>query len=174
MEFSVIEKIAIRIASGVARAYHGGSKLKGDNFDATHLGAGEGLSALGPGIYFASDIDIAKLYCKYVDKPYLYTVDLNTTDYYNPTTGEPEHLRGASAELEQELKTNLDKVRGVSYLNHGKRPFGPVVKLVGPSKARELFIKVGIRGAYENLPNNVIEYAVFDIGTIEIIDSQKI
>ena len=57
-------------------AYHCGIRKEGEDFDLNHFRRGEGYDALGKGIYFSLQKDVAEEYCKYADEPYLTTVQI--------------------------------------------------------------------------------------------------
>jgi hypothetical protein len=156
-------------------AYHCGPQIS--NFSIDHIGGGEGNQILGPGIYFASAKDIAKLYCKYAEEPYLHEVLLDTANFYNPIQGTP-HLYPALDKLAVELGYRdrddmYERVRGVSTLRHGRGNIGSLVKAVGNKKALDLLVKHGIQGALEIIDhtNGTTEFSVFDPTVIRKVSS---
>jgi len=156
------------------RAYHCGHRLEGGAFNFAYFGTGGGSSILGPGIYFASVPHFAHLYCAYPAEPWLYTVELDVTDYYDPVRGVPERMRDVEERMSEAVGQDLSKVRRVSYAKHGKRPFGEAVVLLGTNAARDLFVKLGIRGSFERLPHGLVEYAAFDLSTVTILDARPV
>jgi hypothetical protein len=139
----------------LVRAWHGGHKLRGGKFDLSYLGRGEGFKGrcggvLGPGIYFGSSPELARLYCKYAAKDStLYEVELDTSDYYDFTWGLPLRLRGAVSERPRDL-----------------------CRKFGADKTLSLLAENGIKGTWEKLPGGAIEFAVFDVSTIRILSSE--
>lgn len=160
----------------VVRAYHCGSRLIGKKFSFDYFGTGAGASILGPGIYFASVPHFAHLYCEYPAEPWMYTVELDVTDYYDPVHGVPERMRDLEERLSAAVGRDLSKVRGSNHslLQHGKRPFGQAVALLGTNAARDLLVKLGVRGSFERLPTGLVEYAAFDLNTVAILDARPV
>ena len=150
------------------RAFHcGASNIK--TFSLKFVGLGEGLSALGPGMYFNSSRVLAERYCKYVSNPTMYEVSLDTSGFYDSTYGMPLHLRKGLSTLVDSLvesgKLEMSpggNIRGVSPLTHGPGYIGAVFKALGAKEGRVALIKIGITGALEKLPSGAIEYAVYD------------
>lgn len=153
-------------------AYHCGRRLVGDRFDPKYVGTGEGMTALGPGIYFADNRNIALMYCKYVDEPYLYTVKLDATGLYDPVWGEPPHLRDAVVDLVDSFDLD-DPYRGVRRTVHGPASTGAVFKHLGPEGGRAALKDVGVTGIFERLPSDALEIAVYDPDIIEIVDIEQ-
>jgi len=160
---------------GEITAYHCGPQIT--NFSTDHIGGGEGNQILGPGIYFATDKSVAKMYCKYADKPYLHEVILDTTNFYNPIQGTP-HLYPALDKIAVELgyrdrNDMYEKVRGVSTLRDGRGFIGTLVRAVGNQKARDMFVENGVQGASEVIDHesNTTEFAVFDPTVIRRVSS---
>ena len=156
-------------------AYHCGGKLS--RFDLAHVGKGEGLGVLGPGIYFASTPELAGIYCKYSSEPHLYEVTLNTRGYYNSQKGTPAPQRDALLALIDQLveqgrleRTPSGFIRGVDSFKHGQGSIGAVIKALGVTAGRRALIDIGITGAYENIPSG-IEYVAFDMSTIKIVST---
>lgn len=56
--------------------YHCGSLGPGDKFDMAHFGRGEGYAGMGRGMYFADKREVAEVYCKYAEEPYLTMVEI--------------------------------------------------------------------------------------------------
>ncbi len=127
---------------------------------------GEGTQILGPGSYYASRKDIAERYCKYFSNPYWYVVDIETKDLYDPINGTPG-LSEKFALIAQELgyKNTRDMPWG-STLSHGQGNIGSIVRILGNSKALEMFKKHGIKGAYEKLNTDSYEIAVYDTSIV--------
>lgn len=150
-------------------AYHCGAKIT--QFSNMFLGSGENNQILGPGIYFGSTPNLAKMYCKYNQQPYLTTVNLDTTNYYNPIKGTPL-LNHKFDDIEKELNLTLRDVRNISSLKHGRGYIGAIVKTLGNKEALSMLVKHGIKGAFEEIEPNVKEYSVFDLSTINLISSE--
>ena len=158
-------------------AYHCGGQIK-DGFSTNHIGGGEGKQILGPGIYFATTPGVAKMYCKYADEPYLHTVQLDTSNFYNPIKGTP-HLDPQldAMAVEMGFEDNWDmyqKVTQRSYvstLGHGMGFVGAVVKTLGNQGAIAMFVKHGIQGALE-IVAGFTEFSVFDPSVITPVSSE--
>jgi len=146
------EKLISKRASDKIIAYHGGSLLSNNEFSLKHLGSGEGMAALGKGIYFATNKNIAKLYCKNSSNPVLYTVEIETDSLYNPVKGIPKEI--------------ADKIWDVAGNGASSKEL---------DKARDIVEKeMGIKGHYIDLPAGGLEIAVFDPSIIKIIDKEGI
>ena len=153
-------------------AYHCGKPDIEADFNFGFAGSGEGLSLLGPGLYFATKRDIAKNYCKYSKNAVMYKAQIPKDALYNPTTGLPLHLREKIASILAIIRneTGRDPYRGIDSFKHGKGSIGAVVKHYGPEEGRRVLIKNGILGAIEILPSqNGEEIALFDIDSISIL-----
>ena len=175
-------KLTKSSSSGIITAYHGGSKLSGDKFSLDHIGSGEGIGVLGPGVYFMDRERGAKSYLKYARGPaYLYTVELDTSDFYNLTTGLPERFRGPVSALINQVKesgiarlNHYGDIAGVSLFDHGKYPIGELVKTFGRSEGREKLLSIGIKGLIEILPGGQQELCAFDMSTIKMVNAEQI
>tara|TARA_R110002020_G_scaffold475977_2_gene715277 strand:+ start:3500 stop:4648 length:1149 start_codon:yes stop_codon:yes gene_type:complete len=155
-------------------AYHCGRPDIEAEFDLDFLGSGEGTHILGPGIYFATNKDIAERYCKYREGAAMYKAEIPKKGIYNPTTGEPRDLRDSITSIVEDIekKTGRDPYRGVLSLAHGKGSIGAIVKHYGPKKARELIIEAGIIGAIEEISAGK-EIALFDLSAARIVPVQE-
>lgn len=162
--------------TGVVTAYHGGNGFDGD-FDLKYSGHGEGYRILGPGIYFATHEGIAARYTKYATKaPSMYTVQIDTTDFYQssqyPTPANIESMEAIAKELG--FPSADDVPRSYNSLTDGRGFIGDVVKQVGHKKAQQLLIKHGIKGAVEHLDADIWEICVFDLRVVHIIDRKQL
>jgi len=161
-------------------AWHCGRKLKGGRFSTDHIGTGEGDSALGPGIYFATERSVAEMYCRHHREPVLYKVEFPTRDLYSNQTGEPKRLLERLKALVKDLlpRYGVDKwgegelrlPRG-SSLKHGPGMAGDIVRALGGKRAREEFLKIGLKGLWVSLPAGGFEISVFDPSIVTILDS---
>lgn len=171
-----------KASSGKITVYHGGSKLRGDSFSLDNIGSGEGIGILGPGVYFTDNERLAKAYLKYARGPaYLYTAELDMTDFYNPTTGLPERFRGPVSSLIKNIiedgsarVNSFGNIAGVSLFDHGKYPIGELVKTFGRSAGREKLLSIGIKGLYDVLPGGQLELCAFDMSTINVIKEEQV
>lgn len=161
-------------------AYHVGSATPDKPFSFDHLGSGEGNLILGPGIYFSSNPQVALLYAKHATKPYMHTVKLDASGYYDPSRGTPKHLREALLSLIQGMVkdgvvTRRFADRGPSSsMKYGKGSIGVVVEALGKVKALKAFHDIGITGAVELTPDGETEYAVYDLNTIKVVESKEL
>lgn len=159
-------------------AYHCGPLME-DGFSLRHVGTGEGMSALGFGVYFATQEYIAKLYCKYVERrdqvPYLYTVRLDAAGLYNGIWGTPMHLRIALSDATEELarRAGVRQLPRGSRLTHGIGSTAALFAHLGRVEAWEVLDDLGVTGAWEVLgrgdPGD-LEIAVWDMSIIEVLD----
>ena len=149
-------------------AYHGGREFD-DGFSLDFVGSGEGMGILGPGVYFITSKNIAKKYCKYVDRSALYTVNIKSDGLYEPAQGIPRDLHNTLKTIVQDL--NLPKTTVMS-LTHGKEYIGKLNAAFGPHKARQILVKAGIKGAYEKIGDHY-EISVFDPSIVTIIDKES-
>lgn len=157
-------------STNLTTAYHCGAKIT--QFSNMFLGSGENNQILGPGVYFGSTPGLAKMYCKYNQQPYLTTVTLDTTSYYDPIKGTPT-LNHKFDDIAKELNlTSLRDVRNISTLQHGRGLIGAIVKTLGNKDSLSILIKHGIKGAFEEIEPNVKEYSVFDLSTVKLISSE--
>lgn len=162
--------------TGVVTAYHGGNGFNGD-FDLKFSGHGEGYRILGPGIYFATQEGIAALYTKYATQaPTMYTVTIDTTDFYQssklPTEANNASMDAIAAELGFPDREKMP--RSYRDLQNGRGFVGDVVALVGHKKAQQILIKHGIKGAVEMLDVDSWEICVFDLRVVKIIDRKPL
>ncbi len=169
-------------SSNIITAYHGGSKLHGDQFNLDNIGSGEGIGVLGPGVYFTDSERLGKIYLKYARGPaYLYTVELDISDFYNPSRGTPERFREPIIALIDEVKASgkarlnyRGDIAGVSLFEHGTHPIGELVKTFGRQEGREKLTLVGVKGLIEILPGGQLELCAFDMSTIKIVKAEQI
>jgi hypothetical protein len=157
---------------GKVTAYHCGRPLKGGRFSLSTAGSGEGLSALGPGIYFATEPHIARLYCKYVRNPIFYTVKIDTRGIYDAVWGVPKKLR----EPVQKLAAKIAAEKGLKELpmgrrlTHGPGHIGAVFRALGSASGLKALRGAGVTGAYEKLPVGGFEIAVYDPAIVTMVD----
>lgn len=147
-------------------AYHCGRDIGTESFSLKFLGTGEGYKSppLGPGIYCATKENIARIYCKYAKDAVLYEVRIPTKGLYSERWG-PAHLSNAVIELfERESKRHKWRDRLTSRILQ-------LVDMMGAKQAASELVKVGVKGAWENLADgaNGQEIAVFDPSIIKII-----
>lgn len=166
----------------VVTAYHCGRKLEGGKFKLSYAGSGEGMQALGPGMYFATEKAVAELYCEYARDPYLYTVEIPTKGLYYAQQGVPEHFREPLHKLRDDLideHGEYDKLRDeyrlpfARELQYGPGYIGRIFKLLGPKKTISMLGKIGIDGLYAKLgayAGGAFEIAVYDPSIIRIVD----
>lgn len=166
----------------VVTAYHCGRELDGGSFSLSYAGSGEGMQALGPGIYFATEEPVAELYCKYARDPYMYTVEIPTKGLYYAQQGVPEHFREPLKALRDDLidkHGEYDKLWGeyrlpsARELQYGPGYIGRIFKLLGPKKTISLLGEIGIDGLYAKLgayAGGAFEIAVYDPSIIRIVD----
>lgn|SRR3989344_1706300 len=157
-------------------AYHCGSASKQSGFSFKFSGLGENSYALGPGIYFATEPEAAKLYCKYIQNPVLLKVEINMSGIYDPFRGQPEDMRGISTKIVEQVKKdfNLASLKKGSSLKDGPWDFGDIAKTIGKPKAREYFLEFGFNGLYTNLPIGGLEISVFNLNSIKILEEMSL
>lgn len=154
--------------SGSMEVYHVGRKLIEGNFNFSYIGSGEGLGALGPGVYFTNDLEIAKRYAKYSRRPYLYKAIISTDKLYNPVTGEPSNLRDLKKKVDEQLNIiNKDYLELFSRQENTYRVKDTSLN----EKRRNLLKNNGISGFYIELPNGALEICIFDLSIISITES---
>jgi len=186
--------------SGSMEVYHVGSKLYGGNFDFSYLGTGEGMGALGPGIYFSDNKNLAKLYAKYHKRPYLYKAIIQADKLLNMVTGEPRHLSDKVNQIRAQLQDLLPDKRDCSHCRgtgnyyqikcHDCDGTGKVKNVrqmydLFPmfnkytvkdnqeenNVARKLLSDNGIGGFYITLPGGPLEICVFDLSIISVVET---
>lgn len=152
------------------RAWHCGSKPRGASFDdfVRHLRTGEGINYLGPGIYFASSERSARAYCRYAGKPTLYEVEIDTRDYYDSASGEPQYMQRRLVAAMAEAGLPLDK-QAPDTFRYGRHAIGLLNHRLGAEKALRLLLKHGIRGTLDWV-HDFWEIAVFDPSTISVVN----
>lgn len=155
--------------SGSIEVYHVGRKLDDGKFNFAYLGTGEGMGALGPGIYFTDNVDIAKLYAKHSKRPYLYKAIIPTDRLYNPVTGEPKNLRDSILKIrEQIFQGNKNR----HYLDLFSQQGTSRVKDTELNEERRNLLKEnGIGGFYIQLPSGALEICIFDLSMISIVET---
>jgi hypothetical protein len=151
--------------SNIIEAYHVGRKLDGGKFDFSYLGTGEGMNALGPGIYFVNDINLAKLYAKYSKRPYLYKALIPFNKLYNPVTGEPKELLKAKKLVEKQIHGE-----GKDHLDLFSKQKNRIEDSPHNENVRNLLKANGIGGFYITLPGGALEICIFDLSIITIIE----
>jgi hypothetical protein len=161
-------------------AFHCGSNFT--QFSTDHSGSGEGMRVLGPGIYFVTDENLAKMYCKYsrTSTSGLYEAEIDTTNFY--CYGQSWHRNANQSKLVSDRIDEIAKkhgfesataVRGISDGKMGKPPIGGIVKLLGWQEAIKTLVSNGIQGALEFVQPGVIEMAVFDTSTIKMKNKKE-
>lgn len=146
-------------------AYHCGQDIGSGLFSLNFMGSGEGYNRppLGPGVYFATNENVGRLYCKYVKNPFFYEVSIPTGGLYNQTWGTPENLRDIVIDLfKRESEERNWRDRGTSAILQ-------LVDMMGAEQAARALVGAGINGAWTNLPAGGKEIAVFDPSIIKII-----
>jgi hypothetical protein len=161
--------------SGTVEAWHCGALANG-HFSLDFLGSGEGINYLGPGIYFASNKKTALVYAKYVNKPFIYKCSFSADGLYDSNLGEPLHLRERIIRLNEELRKQFNKtdISPTSSFKYGKHTIGFLHEKFGRQKAFEILKSIGINGAYEILPDGTIEYCIFDVDSIKIVEKEAV
>lgn len=157
---------------GLVKAFHCGRDIGDSKFSVDYFGSGEGMAILGPGIYFATSQGIAEMYAKYHAAPCLYSVEIDTSNFYECTTGKPERIRDALSGIIKKLEEELGyKVYGKNFnsLRFGRGDIGDICKAVGKQKCNQILVENGIDGAIEKCPN-FIELCVFNIECIQSIN----
>ena len=162
-------------------AFHCGSNF--DKFSIDHSGSGEGMRVLGPGIYFVTDENIAKMYGKYSkESTYtLYEAEIDTTNFY--CYGHSWHR---NANQSQQILDRIDEIaiehgyknavsiRGASDSNMGKPPIGGIVKILGWKNALNSLISKGVQGALEFIQPGTTEMTVFDTSVIKMKNKKEL
>lgn len=161
-------------------AFHCGSNFS--QFSTDHSGSGEGMRVLGPGIYFATDEGIAKMYCKYSNTPMsgLYEAEIDTTNFYcfghswhrNPNQSKIVSDRIQEIAVENGYE-NTDSIRGVQDGKMGRPPIGSIVKILGWQNALKTLVSKGVQGALEIIQPEVFEIAVFDTSVIKMKNKKE-
>lgn len=158
-------------------AYHCGPDRSA--FSLSYIGTGEGLQALGPGIYFITNPHTATAYCKYSPNPILFEVTLNTENLYGIglsyrfDMGNSHRLHGKFDEIASKFGySSVKNMPTGSSLRQGAFPMGQIVREVGNKKAIDLFLEHGIDGAYELMPTYEgdygLEIAVWNMNIIKM------
>lgn len=157
-------------------AYHCGKDIGNGSFSLNFIGSGEGYRRppLGPGIYFATNENIARMYCKYANAAaqgsVFYEVSIPTSGLYNQSWGTPTNLMNAVEELfKHELETRNIRQR----INMTDRIL-QLVDIMGAQAAAAALVKAGVNGAWTKLPAGGEEIAVFNPSIITIIRKEKI
>lgn len=156
-------------------AYHCGSKPPSQNFYdfRKYLRSGEGMGILGPGIYFASNYDVAKRYCRHVKKPFLYKVEINATDFYDYGFNRNPHvLQRLQAAVKEAGFNYSDHLETGDSLRYGRGWIGYLNKKLGTDRALDLLLKHGVRGQIEWI-HWFWELAVFDPRVIRVISWER-
>jgi hypothetical protein len=176
-------------------AFHGGRPWVGDKPDVRYVGSGEATSThgvgnvLGPGVYFATEEGIAKLYLKYGgNRPTLHKVLIDTKGLYESRSGKPlwllnniEAARDAlvsrdefKAKLKYDSAGNPTGVRGHDVGKHGQGRIGDIFALLGAVEGRKLLRKAGVTGVFERLPAGGYEIAVFDPRIVSLLEKMPV
>jgi hypothetical protein len=159
----------------IMSAFHCGSNFT--QFSTDHSGSGEGMRVLGPGIYFVTNEDVAKMYCKYTKTSTagLYEAEIDTTNFYcngyswNRNAKQSELISERVHEIAKENGyENAFAIRGVIDHIMGKAPIGGIVKILGWKNAIEALVSKGVQGALEFIQPEVVEMAVFDTSVIKM------
>jgi len=158
--------------------YHYGHVKPGENFNFEYRGTGENNSILGPGFYFLDDSKVSdNIYGNAGRGSNKITIKVNPKDFYDPINGTPG-LNDRVKKIADDL--GLDIKSPYSTTKEGRGWIGAIVRKVGANKARELFVKNGIKGAVEVLekpskefPNGLREYAVFDESLLNKPETNK-
>ena len=165
----------------IMTAFHCGSNFT--QFSTDHSGTGEGMRVLGPGIYFVTDENIAKMYCKYskTSNAGLYEAEIDTTNFY--CYGHSWHRNAKQSKLIGEKVDEIAKengyenafaIRGVSDSLMGKHPIGGIVKILGWQNAIKALVSKGVQGALEFIQPGVVEMAVFDASVIKMKNKKEL
>jgi hypothetical protein len=174
----IFPKAVSRVARSIPATlelFYVGSPLKGERFDVRHVGTGERAQPLGPGLYCVNSLDLAMERAKFVSSPTLYRITAPTAGFFNPLEGVPDDLRESLHRKARELAEE----RGLEALpngsQHGPGALGDIVRAVGNDDARDLFVSMGLRGAYEvRSEDGALEVALFDLASLEVTDSRPI
>lgn len=173
-------------------AFNGGRAWVGDKPDISYVGSGESSSSgahwgniLGPGIYFATEEDVAKRYMKFGgNRPTLHKVLINTKGLYETRSGKPLWLRNNMKTAYEELvsrdefkaKLKYDRagnptgdVHGHDLGKHGQGLTGNIFALLGAVEGRKFLLKAGVTGVFEKLPVGY-EIAVFDPRIVSLVE----
>jgi hypothetical protein len=166
----------------ILTAYHCGSSF--DKFSTLYTGTGEGMSVLGPGIYFVTSEHIAKMYCKYAKSKMagFYKAEIDTTNFYcfgsswNRNAEQSKVVGERVDQIARELgyKDGWEISRTASSLTYGNAPIGGIVKKLGKIKALELFKERNIQGGLEYIQTGIVELAVYDPSVIYLKDKQEL
>lgn len=165
-------RTAGRLPKSKITAYHCGRKLQGGKFSLKFVGSGErgGLLAHGPGIYFATDPGMARVYCKYTAEPILYKVELDGNKLYDGSRGDPRWNDAL-----EEITEGLAAERGLKRAPdggpmHGGGWIGSLFRMVGRDETYKILKRLGIGGAYSALASGY-EIAVYDPSIIKIVEA---
>jgi len=180
MQFNMWLKINESSAMKIP-AFHCGSNFA--QFSTDHSGSGEGMRTLGPGIYFVTDENIAKMYCKYSKTATsgLYEAEIDTTNFYcygyswnrNPNQSKQISERIDEIAKEHGYESAME-IKGVSDGQMGTPPIGGIVKLLGWQSALNALVSKGVQGALEFIQPGVIEMAVFDTSVIKVTNKKEL
>lgn len=173
MEFYKWVLLKESVLPAILEVYHCGAVF--DEFSINFVGRGEGLAALGPGIYFSDCPGISRLYCKYANRSQLYQAELNTTGIYNNRTGQPERLTQELSKIITELGYDINKFFDMPMgdLKTGMGTIGTVFKILGKDKGWQKLISHGITGASEKLPSGCWEIVCWDMRAIKSIKKTR-
>lgn len=157
----------------VMTAYHCGSKF--ENFSTDFSGTGEGNRLLGPGIYFATEEQIALLYSKYAKgDAYLYEAEIDTTNFYcfgylwNRNAAQSEIVAKRIDEIGEKLGIDTQRQVGFYAMEKGRPPIGNLVHKLGWQKALQVLVQNNVQGAMENIAAGGMEMTVFDPSIIRL------
>lgn len=162
-----------KYAGEIIQAFHCGRDIGDGKFSIDHLGSGEGMAILGPGIYFITRQSTAEKYSRHHDVPFLYSVTIDATNFYEDNTGNPEHCRESLFKIIDDLELKLGrKVKNKNHesLTYGRGSIGDINKAVGHKECNRLLIENGIDGAIEKLPGGDIELCVFNTSCIKSVE----
>jgi hypothetical protein len=160
-------------------AWHCGGKPRGEPFSSfkRHVGTGEGMGILGPGLYFINSEEAALGYCRYAKKPVLYSVEIDTDGFYDSVWGY-DTIHGSPSLLGKILDAEAERLQeraaGVDVYRHGRNQIGVIYRALGQSAAIERLVQLGVRGAFEHLPDGSFELAVFDPSAISPISEEDL
>lgn len=160
-------------------AWHCGGKPRHEPFSGfrRHVGTGEGMGYLGPGLYFTSDERGARSYCRYTGKKsVLYCVTLDTTGFYDPKWGY-DPVNGHPSPLGKTLRDEQARLKDVAgytdAFKYGRDPVGVIYKALGRNGALERFAELGVRGIFEMLPGGDLELCVYDPAAITPVSDHQ-
>lgn len=147
-------------------AYHGGGKISQLNHNS--VGQGENNHLLGPGVYFGTDKGVAQGYMQYGrGSQHLYQCQINTSRIYDPVHGMPKEMRGIGDRMAQDIGfKSCDDLPNASDMQYGKWPVGQFIQHLGRDKAFALFKKHRLDGMYEQLPDQGLEIAIYNLDAV--------